>query len=49
MFETNIHNLEDLKKSYDQDGYNHIPALFSKADMEVINKEFNRYIKYCVP
>jgi len=49
MFETNIHNLEDLKKSYDQDGYNHIPALFSKADMEVINKEFNRYIKDCVP
>ena len=49
MFKTNIHNLEDLKKSYDQDGYNHIPALFSKADMEVINKEFNRYIKDCVP
>ena len=49
MFETNIHNLEDIKKSYDQDGYNHIPALFSKADMEVINKEFNRYIKDCVP
>jgi phytanoyl-CoA hydroxylase len=49
MFETNIHNLEDLKKSYDQDGYNHIPALFSKADMEVINKEFDRYIKDCVP
>ena len=49
MFETNIHNLEDLKKSYDQDGCNHIPALFSKADMEVINKEFNRYIKDCVP
>ena len=49
MFETNINNLEYLKKSYDQDGYNHIPALFSKADMEVINKEFNRYIKDCVP
>ena len=47
--EFNIPNMIDLKKSYDEDGYNHIPELFSSADMEIINKEFNRYVKECVP
>ena len=47
--EMNIPNLAELKKSYDEDGYNHIPELFSITDMEIINKEFNRYIKDCVP
>lgn len=49
ILEKNIPDLGDLKKSYDEDGYNHIPELFSKADMEVINKEFIRYIKDCIP
>ena len=47
--EFNIPNLGDLKKSYDEDGYNHISELFSPADMDILNKEFNRYIKDCVP
>ena len=47
--EFNIPDLDDLKKSYDEDGYNHIPELFSPADMDILNKEFNRYIKDCVP
>ena len=47
--EFNIPNMIDLKTSYDEDGYNHIPELFSFADMEIINKEFNRYVKECVP
>jgi phytanoyl-CoA hydroxylase len=47
--EFNIPNLGDLKKSYDEDGYNHIPELFSPADMDILNKEFNRYVKDCVP
>ena len=49
MFETKITNLPELKESYDEDGFNHIPELFSKSDMEIINQEFNRYIKECVP
>ena len=49
IFEKNIQDLVYLKESYDEDGYNHIPELFSKADMEIINKEFSRYIKECVP
>ena len=48
-FNTNIPDLSDLKKIYDENGYNHIPELFSKSDMELINKEFDRYIKDCVP
>ena len=48
-FNTNIPDLNDLKKIYDENGYNHIPELFSKSDMELINKEFDRYIKDCVP
>lgn len=48
-FNTNIPNLSDLKKIYNENGYNHIPELFSKSDMELINKEFDRYIKDCVP
>ena len=47
--EFNITNMVDLKKSYDEDGYNHIPELFSASDMDILNKEFNRYIKDCVP
>ena len=47
--ELNIPDLGNLKKSYDEDGYNHIPELFSPADMDILNKEFNRYIKDCVP
>ena len=47
--EMKIPNLNELKKSYDEDGYNHIPELFSKSDMEIINNEFNRYIRDCVP
>ena len=47
--EMNIPDFAELKKSYDDDGYNHIPALFSKADIDIINQEFNRYIKDCVP
>ena len=31
--EMNIPDLAELKKSYDDDGYNHIPALFSKATL----------------
>ena len=45
--EFNIPDLGDLKKSYDEDGYNHVPELFSPADMDILNKEFNRYIKDC--
>ena len=48
-FNTNIPELSDLKKIYDENGYNHIPELFSKSDMELINYEFDRYIKDCVP
>ena len=33
--EFNIPNMVDLKKSYDEDGYNHIPQLFSPADMDI--------------
>ena len=47
--EFNIPNMIDLKKLYDEVGYNHIPELFSSSDMEIINKEFNRYVKECVP
>ena len=47
--EFNIPNMVDLKKSYDEDGYNHIPELLSASDMDILNKEFNRYIKDCVP
>ena len=36
MFETKITNLPELKESYDEDGFNHIPELFSKSDMEII-------------
>ena len=43
--EFNITDLDDLKKSYDEDGYNHIPELFSPADMDILNKEFSRYVK----
>ena len=42
--EFNIPNMVDLKKSYDEDGYNHIPELFSASDMDILNKEFNRYV-----
>ena len=31
--EFNIPNMIDLKKSYEQDGYNYIPELFSSSDM----------------
>ena len=48
-FNTNTPELSDLKKIYDENGYNHIPELFSKSDMELINNEFDRYIKDCVP
>ena len=48
-FNSNIPDLGDLKNIYDENGYNHIPELFSKSDMELINKEFDRYIKDCVP
>ena len=48
-FNTNTPELSDLKKIYDENGYNHIPGLFSKSDMELINNEFDRYIKDCVP
>ena len=44
-FNTNTPELSDLKKIYDENGYNHIPELFSKSDMELINNEFDRYIK----
>ena len=47
--EFNIPNMIDLKKSYDEDGYNHIPELFSSSDMDILNTEFARYIKDCVP
>ena len=47
--EFNIPTMIDLKKSYDEDGYNHIPELLSSSDMDIINKEFNRYVKECVP
>ena len=47
--EFKIPDLGDLKKSYDEDGYNHVPELFSPADMDILNKEFSRYIKDCVP
>ena len=47
--EFNIPDLVDLKKTYDEDGYNHIPELFSSSDMDILNKEFERYIKDCVP
>ena len=47
--ELNIPDLGDLKKSYDEDGSNHISELFSPADMDILTKEFNRYIKDCVP
>ena len=33
--ELNIPDLDNLKKSYDEDGYNHIPELFSPADMDL--------------
>ena len=35
--EFNIPNMVDLKKSYDEDGYNHIPELFSASDMDILN------------
>ena len=44
-FNSNIPDLGDLKNIYDENGYNHIPELFSKSDMELINNEFDRYIK----
>ena len=47
--EFNIPNMIDLKKSYDENGYNHIPELFSSSDMDILNTEFARYIKDCVP
>ena len=47
--EFNIPTMIDLKKSYDEDGYNHIPELFSSSDMDILNTEFARYIKDCVP
>ena len=37
--EFNIPNMVDLKKSYDEDGYNHIPELFSASDMDILNKD----------
>ena len=40
-FNTSLPELTDLKKAYDEKGYNHIPELFSKSDMDLINKEFD--------
>ena len=41
--EFNIPDLVDLKKTYDEDGYNHIPELFSSSDMDILNKEFGNF------
>ena len=42
--EFNIPNMIDLKKSYDEVGYNHIPELFSSSDMDILNTECAGYI-----
>ena len=45
----NLPDLDNLKKKYDENGYNCIQGFVDSDQMKFLNKEFERYVRDCVP